>query len=173
MQPKNDENLEDRYDLYVKRVAVELVLALELLAVRLVHGQLVLPALEHLDLIGHLQPAPGEASLSGDGHRGLGALLQLDHLLHVRVVVDDVGQPNLGDLLVSEGVQGGLELEVVEQSPDLWPFQDNPKLKLDLMVDLFNLNNLHEDDRYPNRHGNDVSLLISGDGRDLDIVAAL
>ena len=134
------------HNLDIERVSVELILALELLAVSLVHSQLVLSPLKHLDLVGHLHPTPCEVSLPGDCHCGLRALLQLHHLLHVRVVVNDIWQPEVGDLLIGERVQRRLELQVVEQSSNLGPFQYNPKLELDLMVDLLDLDDLHEDD---------------------------
>ena len=116
---------------------MKLVLALELLAVSLVHRQLVLPALENLDLVGHLQPTSRETSLSAHRHGRLCPILELDHLLHVRVVVDDVGQPELEDFVIRQSIEGGFELEVVEEGSDLGPFKHNAELELNLVVNLF------------------------------------
>ena len=125
---------------------------------------------ENLNLVSHLQSASLEPSFSVHRHCRLGPLLELDHLLHVRVVVDDVGQPELEDFLISEGIERGLELEVVEEHSYLGPFKHNSKLELDLVVNLFDPDNFHEYDGDPNWDRNDVSLFIRADRRDLHVV---
>ena len=113
--------------------------------------------------------APGHYSRS----QGCLDLLQLHHLLHVRVVVDDVGQPELEDFIISQGIEGGFELEVVEEGSYLGPFKHNSKLELNLVVDLFDPDDFHEYDGNPNWHRDDVSSVIRGNWRDLHVVTAL
>ena len=160
-------------NLNIKRITVKLVLALELLAVSLVHRQLVLRSLKNLNLVRHLQSASCETSLSAHRYRRLCPIFKLDNLLHVSVVVDDIGQPQLEDFIVSQGIERGFELEVVEKCSDLGPFKHNAKLELNLMVDLFDPDYFHEEDGNADWHRNDVSLFIRPDWRDLHVVTTL
>ena len=78
-----------------------------------------------------------------------------------------------GDFIIRQGIEGGFELEVVEEGSDLGPFKHNAELELKLVVNLFDPDNFHEYDGNPNWHRNDVSSLIRGDRRDLHVVATL
>ena len=72
--------------LSIKWVVVEKVGAVELLAVGLDHGDLVLSPLEYLHLVHRGDVGPGEVSLSVDVDCAI-EHIQIDHLIQVRVLL--------------------------------------------------------------------------------------
>ena len=101
---------------------MEEVSAVELLRIRLNHRQSVLISFKNFYFISELHSTPDEVSLPCHKNVAL-RVLNADSLVIVRVLEDDVGDPNVLHLLTGENVQRLVLFEVVELGAVLKPFQ--------------------------------------------------
>ena len=68
-------------------------------------------------------------------------------VLLIRVVEDDQRKPEFSEVLVSQGVEGDVLLQVViAHSLRLLPFETDLELQMDGMASLLNLDDLHQGD---------------------------
>ena len=134
--------------LCVERIVLQLILALELPGVSLVHGQSVFSSLKDLGFINLSNSTPGKASFPADRHQGhpLPVHPQPRDLLLIRVVVEYQWKPKSLYFFICESIQGSVFFQVIVLYSIFLPLEADLKLQVDGMVCLLNLNHLHKGD---------------------------